>query len=882
MTPRQFLNGDGTYHPPELPAIQAPVVNMRILEQRAQINELVINEMSLRARFINQAMDKRRDIDKDCGFTEWIPAEMYQRAYSRDSLSARVVEVFPKESWQTQPRIFEEAGGEKATTFEEAFDGLGRTLRGGEQSFYRESEGHPLWGYCQRLDILQGVGSYGVMLIGLDDGLALNEPVEGVEELFSDPIDPETGEEPKDGAETDDPDSPDEPGAEEEDDGDGSTDRGQYAGSNGSAGKKYGGSGEGDLQDGGGSGKGSGKKKAGAGKKKKPKFVQNRAIPGVYSLTWNALKVSKPLPKKPGKQEQDDGTDVSGDDQEDQTDADGQDVDEEGVDGAGPIDPETGEPETEALDGGSEKRPFAKPLNNPKGKNLKYLRVFPEVQAQITQIEGNITSPRFGQPVMYLITFNDNSDNGPGRTGASAIGASLMSVNVHWTRVVHVCDNWHQATSSEVFAPPRMECVWNDLHSLRKIAGADGEGYYKAGIPGMALETDPSLGNDVEVNIPAARQMLQDYQNGLQKAMINVGLTAKTLAPSMVDPTPHFAIHEGRICTKLGIPIRVWKGSERGELASSQDDGAWNDRIRNRQYTYITPRIVCPVVDRFIQIGILPVPVDGYYCEWDDVASLTKNEKATILGAKVTAYTAYAGGAMAQQIPPLEFMTKFDDFSEDEAKAILEAGEIEAQAAEQEQLMLDEENAALAEEHGLKPQIEGFVDPDAPPPIVAKPGTPPVDGGKSAVPPKKPPIANELETNVFCPTGEGGGIDPSCGKGGSSGTSLERATKLLEHQNSAADEYSAAFKEVGGKMWSMDLAKRTSPGKMKEAAEHIAQVLDDGWNHQGILKPLMTTSVLKTIPADKLKGLRKKIDEIHAKYTEKVVELGFSGEAGVD
>lgn len=43
--------------------------------------------------------------------------------------------------------------------------------------------------------------------------------------------------------------------------------------------------------------------------------------------------------------------------------------------------------------------------------NLRYLRVFPETLATISQCESNWTSPRYGQPTQYQVTFNDPVGN---------------------------------------------------------------------------------------------------------------------------------------------------------------------------------------------------------------------------------------------------------------------------------------------------------------------------------------------------------------------------------------------------------------------------------------------------------------------------------------
>jgi hypothetical protein len=243
---------------------------------------------------------------------------------------------------------------------------------------------------------------------------------------------------------------------------------------------------------------------------------------------------------------------------------------------------------------------FAAP---PKDKRkLLFMRVFDESLVQVVRYEWNIRNPRFGLPVMYRITLNDP------RQPHSGVGLPLATVYVHWSRCVHLADNRH---ASEIFGVPRMLPVLNPILDIRKIRGASAEGYWKSCFTGLSLETVPQLGGDVNVNRDELREMVFDYQNGLTRALMLMGISAKTLSPSVNDPTSHIAMHIEAICIMLGIPIRIFKGAERGELASSQDDQSWDERKRERQNNYLTPKVVVPFVDRLIQIGVLPQPGAG-------------------------------------------------------------------------------------------------------------------------------------------------------------------------------------------------------------------------------------------------------------------------------
>ena len=67
------------------------------------------------------------------------------------------------------------------------------------------------------------------------------------------------------------------------------------------------------------------------------------------------------------------------------------------------------------------------------------------------------------------------------------------------------------------------------------------------------------------------------------------------------------------ISAASGIPLRIMTGSERGELASTQDDGNWASRIEERQLHFAEPMILRPLIDRLIELRALPEPSDGEY-----------------------------------------------------------------------------------------------------------------------------------------------------------------------------------------------------------------------------------------------------------------------------
>lgn len=310
--------------------------------------------------------------------------------------------------------------------------------------------------------------------------------------------------------------------------------------------------------------------------------------------------------------------------------------------------------------------PLDQPATPRVGQKLLFLRTFPEFLAPIMQFEENQNSPRFGQPTSYDLTLNDPST----LTGTSTGGFySNTTKRVHHTRVIHVADN---ILSSEVFGIPRMQQPLNRLLDVDKLYGGSAEMYWRGAFPGLSFETHPTLGADPELgDLGPTKRMVEDYMNGLQRYLALVGFSAKSLAPQVVDPTPQIMVQIQAICILLGIPMRVFMGSERGELASSQDDAAWNDRLRERAKYYVTPRIIVPFVDRLIWLGCLAAPRQ-FEVWWPDLTSQTGQEKSQIAFQRTQALVQYVKGEGWRIIAPMDFLVRILGFEEKEATSIIE------------------------------------------------------------------------------------------------------------------------------------------------------------------------------------------------------------------
>ena len=95
--------------------------------------------------------------------------------------------------------------------------------------------------------------------------------------------------------------------------------------------------------------------------------------------------------------------------------------------------------------------------------------------------------------------------------------------------------------------------------------------------------------------------------HGLNRYLRTQGVDAEQLAPGMQGADPSNIIDKELdfIAGAAGIPKRILIGSERGELASTQDEAAWSSRIMERREQHATPNMLAPTIDRLMKLGCL-------------------------------------------------------------------------------------------------------------------------------------------------------------------------------------------------------------------------------------------------------------------------------------
>lgn len=251
--------------------------------------------------------------------------------------------------------------------------------------------------------------------------------------------------------------------------------------------------------------------------------------------------------------------------------------------------------------------------------DILYLTPRGEDKAKIREWEQDRAQPRFGQPLYYEIDLGLDVLY-PESNRVSGVN----NQKVHWSRVLHVAEG---VLEDEIFGKPRLRAVWNLLDDLFKIVGGGAEAAWKRADPGIQAALNPEYEFDAASETDMAAQ-IDEYIHGMRRVLRTKGVDLKLLPVQVANFGNNADSVLRMISATTGIPARILTGSERGELASSQDRRNWNERVMERRREFAEP-IIRRLVDQFMGIGVLPDPGD-YSIRWPDIEELDEGEKARV------------------------------------------------------------------------------------------------------------------------------------------------------------------------------------------------------------------------------------------------------------
>lgn len=342
----------------------------------------------------------------------------------------------------------------------------------------------------------------------------------------------------------------------------------------------------------------------------------------------------------------------------------------------------------------------------PKEGNLEllYIQCYSSEHATIKEFVNDVKDERNGLPLIYEVEITQLTGEDSGAT---------RTVSVHWSRIIHLLEG---NLENDVYGEPRLKNPFNRLKDIQKIVGGSGEMYWRGAFPGqvaklgedyqdVGLDTDDAA--DPNSELYKMKVQFEEYEHKLRRWLTVKGVDISSIDVQVVDPSKHLDAQIQDLSAGTGIPKRILTGSERGELASSEDRSNWIDRVEERRTWFADPVVVEPFIDRCIDYGILPEPKDGeYIVEWTDMRELSTKEKAEIGKVRAESLSAYLKVPGADMIMPPEAFIRYGlGLNEEAITEIKEMYEkvIAEEAAEE---AADAAVAAAEEEEEIEEEID--------------------------------------------------------------------------------------------------------------------------------------------------------------------------------
>ena len=289
---------------------------------------------------------------------------------------------------------------------------------------------------------------------------------------------------------------------------------------------------------------------------------------------------------------------------------------------------------------------YSEPLTE--GNNvIEFLRVLDEGQVTLTEPVTDIMSPRYGLPNMYQCQFEENG----------------QSIPVHHTRVIH----FKQGRSrSNVYGIPGLKKSFNWLNDLEKVAGSSSEAYWQhirrvlilTAREGFQL---PAEGSPERTKLD---EQVENYEHQMRLLIQLRNMDVTQITTQMVDGRNQTDLLIGLVAGTEGIPQRILLGSERGELASSQDQKNVGNVINARQTQTCEPWLQSFVEYAYMN-GFIPAPSTGKFSvEWLPLYEMTPIEKMDVAKAEAEVIDKITDGNFETFMTLKDFADRhFDNYS---------------------------------------------------------------------------------------------------------------------------------------------------------------------------------------------------------------------------
>jgi hypothetical protein len=283
------------------------------------------------------------------------------------------------------------------------------------------------------------------------------------------------------------------------------------------------------------------------------------------------------------------------------------------------------------------------PLNQPTTPTptpteLLYLSNYSEESVTIKEYDTDTTSERYSLPLIYQIQTLEGDDR-------------TKTLLVHYSRIVHIPAEG--SLTNKLLGTPRLECVYNQLINLEKVVGGAAEVFWLSARAGLQINNT----GDGILDSKGIEEAIDNFQNQLSRTILTENMEVKPVIMPIANCDSQVDAILKLISAATGIPARMLTGSEEAKLAGEADQQSWLDRIKERQANYVEPTLITPFIQRLVEVGSLPEPMNKKWTVLFEDQKPSPNAKAELAIKTAQAIATYSSALGADMlITPQQFV----------------------------------------------------------------------------------------------------------------------------------------------------------------------------------------------------------------------------------
>lgn len=242
-----------------------------------------------------------------------------------------------------------------------------------------------------------------------------------------------------------------------------------------------------------------------------------------------------------------------------------------------------------------------------------------ESQLDVNEWVQDITSPDYGQPVVYEFRANAVGDRNDG---------NKQEQTLHPSRVIA----YGGAADGSIYGTPANEAGFNALMDAEKIRIAYSEGGFRQAKGAqvhsikdskIAQMLRGSAGDEVR---KAYNENVEKFMKGFDNVLNVAGVDVEQLKMDLNNPQEAWMMCVNEYAASRNIPVTILIGQQTGRLASDEDQSHYGQKIMSRRNTD-TSDLIKFAIRHLINIGAVAAPENEITVTWDDITEPSIKDK---------------------------------------------------------------------------------------------------------------------------------------------------------------------------------------------------------------------------------------------------------------